>query len=239
VQEIAESLTIAGDGVDIDALLLRRREPAPAVVAIHGWGGDAHQMTPLAELVHDAGFVALTISMRGWGASGGEDDGGLRQPDDVCRVVEWLGGQSFVRDRRVALLGVSQGGQVALLAAARGAPVAAVVAYAPVTDVDRWRDTTEFPGIPAYIDAVCTAGGTRPRSPVDFVAGIEVPVLLVHGDADTRVPTQQSVLFADARRAVGGDVELVLLPGVGHSRGPAGNTAAWDATLPFLRRHLG
>jgi dipeptidyl aminopeptidase/acylaminoacyl peptidase len=56
-----------------------------------------------------------------------------------------------------------------------------------------------------------------------------VPTLLVHGDADDRVPVEQSRRYAARARAAGDDVELVELPGVGHREviEPAG--AAWRA----------
>ena len=57
--------------------------------------------------------------MRGFGGSGGEDDCGLEQPDDVVAVVDDLRAR-HPSVARVGLLGISQGGQVALLAAAAG-----------------------------------------------------------------------------------------------------------------------
>jgi len=115
---------------------------------------------------------------------------GLRQPDDIVNAVGVLASEAWVLNGTVGLLGVSQGGQVALLAAARGAPVRAV-----------WRATTSCPGIVSYIDAVCGTD-TRRRSPVNFAGDINAPVLLVHGDADAHVPTEQSDLMAAAFAAV-------------------------------------
>ena len=60
--------------------------------------------------------------MRGWAPSGGADDCGLRQPDDVARAVEWMRTLPGVLADRVALVGFSQGGQVALLTAVRDTP---------------------------------------------------------------------------------------------------------------------
>jgi len=175
--------------------------------------------------------------MRGFGGSGGTDDCGLHQPDDVVSVVADL------RARRpdlasVGLLGISQGGQVALLSAVRGAAVEAVAAWAPVTDVARWRATTAHPAIPGYLDDRCADGRLADRSPLATAAGLRPPVLLVHGDADTRVPTEQSQLLHAAVRSAGGWCELALLPGVGHQRGPDGNRVAMVATSRFFQAHL-
>jgi dipeptidyl aminopeptidase/acylaminoacyl peptidase len=43
-----------------------------------------------------------------------------------------------------------------------------------------------------------------------------VPQLLVHGDADDRVPVEQSRRYARAAAAAGDRCELLELPGVGH-----------------------
>jgi dipeptidyl aminopeptidase/acylaminoacyl peptidase len=42
------------------------------------------------------------------------------------------------------------------------------------------------------------------------------PVLLVHGDADTRVPTEQSRLLHSARQSRGLASTLFLVPGAQH-----------------------
>jgi dipeptidyl aminopeptidase/acylaminoacyl peptidase len=59
-------------------------------------------------------------------------------------------------------------------------------------------------------------------------------VLLVHGDADTRVPLEQSFLLRDALGAAGRPVQLVLVPGAQH-----GFSAVEDALVqPDVDRFL-
>jgi acetyl esterase/lipase len=53
-------------------------------------------------------------------------------------------------------------------------------------------------------------------SPLAHVAASSPPVLLLHGDADTEVPFQQSVVMEAALRAVNVPTKLVRLPGGGH-----------------------
>ena len=146
---------LRGDGVDIETVLVEPPQPPSAgVVLLCGWGDTAQSLAQPAAAWAERGYLAVSISMRGFGRSGGTDDCGLRQPDDVVAVVEWV----RARTERVVLMGISQGGQVALLTAARGAPVAAVSGWSAVTDVAAWRVGSTTSGIAEYIDAVCGDG---------------------------------------------------------------------------------
>lgn len=213
-------------------------DPRPAIVVLHGWltagANGAATVEARARRYADDGYVALALSMRGWPPSGGTDDCGLRQPDDVVRAVAWLRSQSGVRSDRVAIVGFSQGGQVALLSAIRDRSLSAVVAYYPVTDVAAWKGTTTNADIPNYIAVVCEPGGTTQRSPLALAGDLAVPVLLVHGDQDTRVPTAQSVLLHQHLAAAGKASELLLVPGAQH-----GFVAAEEAVArPVVDRFL-
>jgi dipeptidyl aminopeptidase/acylaminoacyl peptidase len=213
-------VTIPGAGTTLGGILYRAdpSTPKPAIVVLHGWQAPgtngAAVVDPRARRFSEEGYVALALALRGWPPSGGADDCGLLQPDDAAAAVEWLRLQPGVEAGRIAIVGFSQGGQVALLAAARDPRLRAVVAYFPVTDVARWKATTTNADIPGYVTAVCEPGGTAPRSPVAQASRITLPVLLVHGDRDTRVPTEQSTLFRDARS--GHSTELFLVPGAQH-----------------------
>lgn len=215
-------VTIAGAGVALGGLLFRPEtaEPRPAIVVVHGWlPSGTYALLPeheaRAQRYANEGYVALAMALRGWPPSGGADDCALRQPDDVAAVVLWLRAQPGVLPDRIGIVGFSQGGQVALMTGARDSGLRALVAYYPVTDVARWKVTTDNPGIPGYIAAVCEPD-VAARSPLLHADRIAPPVLLVHGDRDRRVPTDQSELLHAARTAAGRPSELLLVPGAAH-----------------------
>jgi dipeptidyl aminopeptidase/acylaminoacyl peptidase len=237
-------VAFAGAGATVGGILYRpeANDDRPAVIVLHGWlpagSNGAATVEARAQRYASEGYVALALAMRGWPPSGGADDCGLGQPDDAARAVTWVRSLPGVVGDRVGLVGFSQGGQVALLTAARDARVRAVVAVFPVTDVARWKTTTANADIPGYITQVCEPGGTAPRSPRLRAADIAAPVLLVHGDADTRVPTEQSVLMREALEAAGRRVQLLLVPGAQHGFTPAEEAFARPAVDAFLAAEL-
>jgi dipeptidyl aminopeptidase/acylaminoacyl peptidase len=237
----AELVTITGADVALGGYLFRPTNftaPVPAVLLLHGFGGNALATVEPAQFLAQDGYIALSLSMRGWRGSEGEDDCGLLQVDDTIKALEWLAKQEGVNPERLGILGSSQGGQVALLAASRTDILRAVVAYKPPTDIEQWIKTTAFPDIGANVARLCADNKFMERSPVYHAEKINVPVLLVHGDADTQVPTEQSHLMQKALRAAGKQVDLKLIPDATHSFGRDGLRMAWEWTMAFYGEHL-
>jgi ABC-2 type transport system ATP-binding protein len=111
--------------VYLDATLYRPAlTPAPAVLVAHGFGGSKNTVSPQATALARRGFVVLTWSARGFGASTGQI--GLDSPDyevaDARALVDWLSRRPDVvqdspGDPRVGVTGASYGGALALLLA--------------------------------------------------------------------------------------------------------------------------
>jgi predicted peptidase len=90
-----------------------------------------------------------------------------------------------------------------------------------------WEWATAFPRDLAAIAPVCGFG-----EPDDLCRMRQVPVRAYHGDADTVVPLAAQQACVDALRACGGQVEWIVLHGVGHD---AWNRAYEDpALVPWL-----
>jgi acetyl esterase/lipase len=82
-----------------------------------------------------------------------------------------------------------------------------------------------------------------PFCPIRNVSKDYPPALLLHGDKDTDVPYQQSVLMARELERNGVEHELITLPGLGHgfdrdAADPAVRRA-FDRVMSFLEKHLG
>jgi acetyl esterase/lipase len=214
-------------------------EDAPLLVAtIHGgfWRSrvDASSIAPLAAALAAAGHRVWNLEYPRVGEAGGGWPG---TAEAVAAALDAL--LAAAAGRPVVALGHSAGGHLALWAS-RGRSVTGVVALAPVCDLAAAQ--REGLGEGAVEEFIGAAPEADPEAYLVASPGarlpLGVPALLVHGDADVRVPISQSRAFAEAARAAGDEVELVELAGVDHMEliepeGPA--RAAIDAWLDRLR----
>lgn len=160
----------------------------------------------------------------------------------AIRFIKVRAGEYGIDPARLGLVGASAGGHLACLAATRPAPgepeakdpflrpdtnVGAVGVFCPPTDFLDWHGERYgfnlmegrlvfregFAGHSAEeIEAAATA-----ISPVYHVAPGLPPFLLIHGDADSLVPFQQSLKLKAALEASGVPVELLVKEGGDHS----------------------
>ncbi|MEE4360320.1 MAG: alpha/beta hydrolase [Pseudomonadales bacterium] len=201
---------------------------APVVVLIHGgcwlnaYGAD-HAMA-LAGALAEAGFAVWSLEYRRVGDPGGGWPG---TGEDVLAGIDRLADlaeEAPVDLGRVALVGHSAGGHLALWAAGVLGPDArvrprAVVGLAAITDPAAYAlgDNSCEVATPRFM------GGTPAQVPARYVAASPfsslpsgVDTYLVQGDADAIVPPMQARAFAAAAAGAGQSVALRMLPGFGH-----------------------
>jgi pimeloyl-ACP methyl ester carboxylesterase len=139
-----EPVTIPASGFNLGATLTRPSNATaarlPVVILLPGSGvGDRDGVAAgvptlgqLAGALADAGFIAVRFDKRGYGQSGGRAESATLNDfaEDAISVLKWLSARRDVDQKRIAVLGHSEGAWVALLAAAREKRFAAVVAIA-------------------------------------------------------------------------------------------------------------
>jgi dienelactone hydrolase len=101
----------------------------PAVAIFHGCGGPGQNTARMAGLLASWGYAALSVDS--FSARGLKDVCGRNWPTqadaearahDIDAALAWLGAQSFVDPKRLAYMGYSYGGGVAMLRALSGKP---------------------------------------------------------------------------------------------------------------------
>jgi pimeloyl-ACP methyl ester carboxylesterase len=119
---------MSADGVPLAGWYLSSRNGA-SVVLRHGAGSRASDTEAQALALHEAGFGVLATDARGHGASGGQSmDLGWHGEADIDAAVEFLSGRDDVDDARIAVVGLSMGGEEAIGAAGVDDRICAVVA---------------------------------------------------------------------------------------------------------------
>lgn len=220
------------------------KDAAPAVALLHGWGGNAETMLPLAGPLHRAGHAVLLFDARCHGMSDGDGFASLpRFAEDLEHALDWLRGQPGIDPNRLAAIGHSVGAGAALLVASRSPRLAAVVSIAafahPAAMMRRWLAWRRIPYRPVgwaileYVQHVIGARFER-IAPVNTIRRIHCPVLLAHGTEDVTVPVDEArQIFANRAHDA---VELLLLQG-GHDE-YAEMELGIGAMLDFLARRL-
>jgi acetyl esterase/lipase len=72
-------------------------------------------------------------------------------------------------------------------------------------------------GAEEHLDTAQLVEAVRKISPALLVDRKQPPFLIIHGDADTRVPLKQSEFLVEALKKAGGSAELIVKPGGGHA----------------------
>jgi dipeptidyl aminopeptidase/acylaminoacyl peptidase len=153
-------------------------------------------------------------------------------------IIEGLTAGGQADPTRIHILGTSMGAASGLVyAMRRPAVVRSVCAVFPVTDLAAWA--AQFPerGVSLAQAHGVQPGDAQPLfrelSPLNHVpAFANMPVYLLHGDADGVVPARHSRDFAAALRAAGCPVTYREVPGIGHDDSIA---ASWqEEILEFL-----
>lgn len=224
----AARLILPLEGVTLGGYVWWQPRPAPAALLLHGWGQDASALAVPARLLHARGWHALSLSLRGWRGSSGCDDYGLSGPGDTRRALAWLAAQPWVTS--TAVLGLSLGGLIALLMAARESGARAVVAVNPPTDLRRVYDSTASRVLRAYYDAVLTDAQWQEGSPMHAARQLQTPAWVVVG-AEDRICLPS--LGRDYARASGAG--LLEVAGMGHVPEEGGWAATLQGTLELLR----
>jgi dienelactone hydrolase len=175
--------------------------PFPFVVLLHGCGGLKHEamwttwVRPWAELFREHGIGAAVVDSftpRGVDqvCTRGVATWASRRADDAYSARAWLAEQPDVDARRIAVMGMSNGGRT-VLATLRGAP----------------RPGEQFiAGVALY-----------PGCQTDVGSAFYAPLLVLIGNADTVTPARFCEQMKAARPASGPALEVVVYPGGPHT----------------------
>ena len=214
----------ARDGLEIPALVTvpKGEGPFPAVVNPHGgpvardfWGFD-----PWSQLLANRGYVVIQPQFRisaGFGRAhleAGFGQWGLALQDDLEDAAKYLVERKLADPQRLAIFGWSYGGYAAFVGAARDPnPFQCAVSGAGVADLPFFRAR-----LADYGDFMEKAYRTTVDglNALDMAESVDVPLLVIHGDKDERVPVAESRKFVARLIKHGKQHKYVELEGANH-----------------------
>lgn len=229
--------------------------PFPVVISIHG--GPASQARPLFSSTYQMWLAKLGVAVvqpnvrgsSGYGKSYLALDNDFLREDsvkDIGALLDWIETQPDLDANRVAVYGGSYGGYMVLASAVRysdrlKAAIDVVGISNFVTFLENTQDyrrdlrRVEYgderePEMRAFLQKI---------SPLNNVDRIDVPLFVVQGQNDPRVPVTEAQQMVEALRAAGQTVWYMNALNEGHGYKKRENRIVYQqAAVMFLQRYL-
>ncbi len=248
------------DGRRISGLITRpdpRRFPGkrPVLIQIHG-GPESQARIGFQGrdnyLINELGITLIAPNVRGsagFGKTFVDLDNGQRREDsvrDIGALLDWIGTQADLDPSRVAVYGGSYGGyMVHAVAVHYSARIRAAIAVVGISHFVSFLERTESyrrdlrraeygderdPAMREFLARI---------SPLTNAAQIKVPLFVIHGRNDPRVPVGEAEQIARTVTANGVPVWTMIAANEGHGFAKKENADyAFYARVLFLRRYL-
>lgn len=237
----------------------------PAVIASHGFTDNYTGMEVYCEALCREGYAAFCFSFCGGGSIGEapevHSDGDSRdmslfsEVEDLCAVIDYVKSLDYIDGERITLLGVSQGGFVSGIAAARcqeglsstdkGCSIEKLVMLYPALCIpDHARrgclgganyDVENVPGEIRCRRIVLGKGFHEEACGMDAfleLTGYKGPVLIIHGSEDSIVGYAYSMRARDSYEK--GQCALQIFRDMGHGSDEAQTASVIASIRQFL-----
>lgn len=233
----------ARDGRELFAYVTKPKgkPPHPLVVLPHGGPAvrDVSRYDKWAQLLANYGYLVIQPQYRGSNGfgralreaafeNGGQE--GLKMQDDKDDAALYLVKQGLADEDRMAMFGWSYGGYAAAIAATRTPQLyQCVVAGAAVFDTTlQWRFDRR--GVDGDMLKRYVAYEEAGLNPIDHVAKVNVPMLVVHGVVDRRVLVEHATKYVKLLEEHEKPHKYVRLEGADHFY----STLLYDHQLEFF-----
>ncbi|MCG8464611.1 MAG: prolyl oligopeptidase family serine peptidase [Xanthomonadales bacterium] len=227
---ITQRMSYRSDGLEIKGLIVQPRHPKgplPVVLYAHGgvaqWGRitffDILELQRLAE----QGYLVLASSFRGEGGSEGQANLGDGERRDLLQLLAVAKELPHANLNKVGLWGFSRGGGLTYRALAKHRDFSAAIAVGARSDFLNSPRRAEFdehvypfviPNYAADKDAALTA-----LSALYWAEDMapQTPLLMIHGNRDTRVQAVQSLKLAQVLQELQRPFELLVINNGSHT----------------------
>lgn len=233
----------------------RKAEKLPLVVNPHGgpfqvrdtWGWDADP-----QVLASRGYAVLQVNYRGSAGYGNahvtqaKRAWGTLMIDDITDAARYLVAQGIADGSRLCIYGGSYGGYAALMSAVREPDLyRCAVSYVGVFDMALFQRDTDVSRSRTggrYLDnwVAQTEEDMARHSPSSYIDRLKAPVMIIHGEADQRVPFTQAQALRRALDERKHPYVWLTKASEGHGfYDEANRTELYEKLLAFLDQNLG
>lgn len=241
----------------IPAFVYRPPGPGPHPVVIYIHGGPESQFQPgfvstFQSWIDQLGVAVIAPNVRGssgYGRSYVRLDNGRKREDsvrDIGALLDWIESQPNLDSQRVAVYGGSYGGYMVLASAVHYSDrLRAAIDVVGISNFVTFLENTEDyrrdlrraeygderdPEMRTFLESI---------SPLNHVDKIQIPLFVVQGQNDPRVPVSEARQMVQAVRTHGGKVWYMNALNEGHGYSKKENRDIFgQATVLFLKEHL-
>jgi dipeptidyl aminopeptidase/acylaminoacyl peptidase len=184
---------------------------------------DEFALDPISRIIAGLGYVVLQPEYRGSTGYGSDFTAAIYQHfgdrayQDVDSATDYATAQGWADPNKLAIFGWSAGGFMTSWTVTRTGRYKAAIEGAGITDWAPFLWTSDIPQTDydvRWTDEDPEA--FRAFSAVDFAKNVTTPLLILHGEADRRVPTFQGIEYFQILAARGKTVRMVTYPGSPH-----------------------
>ena len=244
----------ARDGLEIEAYLTlpeNKKTNLPTIIFPHGGPIAADRKQGFdywTSFFSNRGYAVLQMNFRGSTGYGydfmkaGLGRWGLEMQYDVEDATKWIVNEGVADPNRICIVGGSYGGYAALMGVATSDLYQCAVSFAGVTDLAQLLKNSRMFTNGKMVRQML--GDNRSKlmktSPVNLASQIKVPVLLVQGEDDSRVPLKHGKSMRDAMKKANVDFIYIQQENSDHFLTLKANRLQFfRETEKFLERHIG
>lgn len=207
----------------------KKLEDLPMIVFPHGGpygAADRWRFDWRAQLLASRGYLVLQLNYRGSGNYGadfvrkGYTEWGAKMQDDLTDATLWAIKKGYADENRVCIHGISYGGYAAMNAVVKEPDLyQCSIPEAGLYEInlqwekaDSFRNNRRAGEIYKARSFGTEEGVLRERSPAYHAADVKVPVFLIHGEKDIRVPIENAYLMEKNLKEAGKEVQTYYKP---------------------------
>lgn len=222
-------IPVAGGGELYAWWIPSGKADAPTVMYLHGNFGNIGHNLDHTKRLHDMGYNVLVPDYRGYGKSSNGQPTEARVYEDAEAAWQYLLRERGVPPQRAFIYGHSLGGAIAIDLAVRHPEAAGLIAESTFTSMQAMGEL-KYDYLPVGLLL------NQRFEALQKISGLKLPVLLIHGTWDERVPVAMAKQLYDAAPQ---PKKLLLIEGGEHSNsGMIGWVEYRDAVSAFVKQYV-